>query len=69
MSTKTESLRDLYLDVAGAETITESQREEPSHDPIEDGGTELGAEVAEFIREDGLEDAVGGADVDTTMEA
>lgn len=68
MSTKTESLRDLYLDVAGEETITESQQEEPSHDPIEAGETELEAKVSEFVREDGLEDAVDGADVEGTVE-
>ena len=63
MSTDTESLRDIYLDVAGEETITESQEEEPSHDPIEEGESELEAEISSMLREDGLDDAVDGAEV------
>lgn len=69
MSTSTESLRNLYLDVVGGETITESQHEEPSHGPIEEGESELEAEVSAFLREDGLDDAVDGAEMDGTIES
>lgn len=65
MSTSTESLRDLYLEVTGEETITETQEEEPSRDPIGEGETELEREVSTLLREDGLDDAVDGVDVET----
>lgn len=61
MST-TESLRDIYLEVAGEETITERQEEDTSRDPIDAGATELSAEVTQVLREDGLDDAVEGID-------
>jgi hypothetical protein len=58
MSAKTESLRDLYLDVAGEETITERQEEGPSHEPIEEQDADLERKVSTFTREDGLDDVV-----------
>lgn len=58
MSAKTESLRDLYLDVADGATITESQQEGPSHEPIEDSAADLERKVSTFTQEDGLDDAV-----------
>jgi len=64
MSADTDSLRELYVDVAGEEVLTESQEEEPSHDPIESPEAELGAEVSAVARQDGLEDAVQGAEVE-----
>ena len=66
MSTRTESLRNLYLEVTGEETITETQEEEPSRDPIGEGETELEQEVSTLLREDGLDDAVDGVDVEVS---
>ncbi|MFB6219463.1 MAG: hypothetical protein ABEH77_09880 [Halobacteriaceae archaeon] len=60
MSTETDELRDIFLDVAGEETVTERQAEEPSREPVEDAEV---AEAAELGREDGLADAVAGAEV------
>lgn len=64
MSAETESLRDLYLDVAGEAMITETQEEGHSHAPLDDE-SEVGAEVSAVIREDGLKDAVDGFDTDS----
>lgn len=58
MSAKTDSLRDIYLDVAGEETITERQQEDPSRDPIEGSVADLEREVRESARQDGLDEAV-----------
>ncbi|SDJ73256.1 hypothetical protein SAMN05216226_10874 [Halovenus aranensis] len=60
MATNTDTLRDLYLDVAGEETITEQQRDQFSHDPIEDDEV---ATVSAAV-EDGLDGAVDGAEVE-----
>lgn len=68
MSTDTDSLRDLYLDVTGEEEVTETQAEEPSHDPIEDDETAM-AEVSDVVRRDGLEDAVAGAETGASASA
>lgn len=68
MSTETESLRDLYLDVAGEETITEQQEDGPSHDPIEATDTSVGEDVSAMVCEDGLTDAVDGAEMEMTIE-
>lgn len=68
MSTDTDSLRDLYLDVTGKEEVTETQAEEPSHDPIEDDETAM-AEVSDVVRRDGLEDAVAGAETGASASA
>ena len=65
MSADTDELRDLFVDVAGEETIIQHQTEEPSREPIEEHDTELAAEAAEVAREDGLADAVEGAEVDS----
>lgn len=64
MSVDTDSLRDLYLDVAGEEVLIEPQQEEPSHDPIEGPEAKLEADVSAVARQDGLDDAVRGAEVE-----
>lgn len=56
----TDDLRDIILDVADEETLTERQEEEPSRDPIEGEDAETEAEVSEFAGQDGLGDAVDG---------
>ena len=58
MSTKTDSLREIYLNVADDETVTERKRDGPSHDPIEGDVAELERELEETTRQDGLEEAV-----------
>lgn len=60
MTDKTDDLRDIFLDVADEETLTEHQEEGPSRDPIEDSDAELEAAVVRSTREDGLDDAVDG---------
>ncbi len=67
MSTTTDSLRDIYLDVAGEETITEHQQEDRSRDPIDDEEAEIEAVVSSVAMEDGLDDAVAGAEVDVAL--
>lgn len=68
MSTDTDSLRDLYLDVTGEEEVTETQEEEPSHDPIESTEAAM-AEVWDVVRRDGLDDAVAGAETGASASA
>lgn len=61
MSTRTDALGDLYVEVTGTETVTESQDAAPSHDPIDGDEEDLDA-VATAAAEDGLDDALGGLD-------
>ncbi|MFB6299664.1 MAG: hypothetical protein ABEH65_05325 [Halobacteriales archaeon] len=63
MSTDTSTLKDIYLDVAGDDTLTEAQEEGPSHDPIEEREAAMEQEVSDFVRKSGLDDAVDGAEV------
>ena len=64
MSVDTDELRDLYVDVAGTETVTEPQAEDPPRTPIEGREAELEREVSAFAREDGLDDAIQGAEIE-----
>lgn len=64
MSQKTAELKDLYLEVTGTETVTEAQEEQPSRDPLEDDAVEMERAVTAVAAEDGLEDAVAGAEVE-----
>lgn len=62
-ATKTDHLREVFLDVADGETVTESRQvETPSHDPVDDAAASLEADVSEVGR-DGLADAIDGAEV------
>lgn len=63
MTTNPDSLRDIYLDVADDETITKHQRDDRSRDPIDDHDVQFEAEVSSVVMEDGLDDAVAGAEV------
>lgn len=63
MTTKTDSLRNLYLEVAGDRPIVETQEQEPSRDPIGEDESELEAHVSTVLREDGLDDAVDGVEM------
>lgn len=58
MSSETDSLREIFLDVSEDGTVTERQEEEPSRDPID---ADLEAELAGVTQGDGLEDAVDSA--------
>ena len=53
MTSDTDDLAAIFVDVSGTGTVTERQVETPSHAPIEDD-----AELPD-LTEDGLEDAVG----------
>lgn len=55
MSTDTDDLREIFLDVAEDGTVTERQEESHSHDPLEDDELEATLNRA---AEDGLDDAV-----------
>lgn len=58
MSSESDPLREIFLDVSEDGTLTERQEEGPSRDPIEDADAELEAAVSGMTREDGLEEAV-----------
>jgi len=62
MSEKTDDLRDIFLDVSDDGTVTEHQREAASKDPVEDDDAAATAEAVRSLREDGLDDAVAGAE-------
>jgi hypothetical protein len=64
MASNTESLRELFLDVAGDKTITERQENDRSRDSLGDGGVQLERTVSATVLEDGLDDAVDGAEVE-----
>ena len=61
MSSETDALRDLFLDVSEEGVLTERQEEEPSRDPIDERDAALEAEISGMTRQDGLEDAVDGS--------
>jgi len=66
MSTDTESLEELFVSVTGDETVTETQEQGPSRAPVDGEQAELEADVSSLVREDGLEDAVAGAETGET---
>lgn len=56
-------LRELFLDVTGTDSTTEHQEEATDRDPIADEEeAALLEEVAERATEDGLDEAVDGAE-------
>lgn len=62
MAVKTDSLRDLYLDITETGTVTERQQEAPSHAPMEAQELKLEETVSAFVKDDGLSDAVEGTE-------
>ena len=62
MDEKTDALRDLYMDIASEETLTEHQREEPSKAPVEAEAAAVDEAVEDVARQDGLEEAVEGVE-------
>lgn len=55
MTSDTDDLAAIFVDVSGTGTVTERQEETPSHAPIED------EDELPDLTEDGLEDAVGAS--------
>jgi hypothetical protein len=68
MSTDTDTLRELYLDVTGEEAVTETRAEESSHGPIESPETAMAA-VSDIVQRDGLGDAVAGTETGASASA
>ena len=60
MSTDVDSLKEVYLNVAGDAPVIEQQQEEPSRDPVDTTQADLEEEVSAFAREHGLDDALEG---------
>lgn len=65
MTTDAEHLRDLYLDVAETETVTERREEGHSHDPVGETEAAIASDVA-AASDDGLAEAVEGTDAETS---
>jgi hypothetical protein len=57
-----DSLAELYQEITGEESVTESQVEEPSREPIGDRDRAIEREVADLARNDGLAEAVDGTE-------
>ncbi len=62
MSADTDTLREIYMEVAEEPTVVERQEEEPSREPIEASESQLEAEVSSFARQHGLDDALEGVE-------
>lgn len=60
MTDKTGELRDIFLEVSDTGTVTERQVEGASKEPVEDEGA---VDAIRSVAEDGLDDAVDGAEV------
>lgn len=69
MAANTDHLRDIFLDVADEETLTERQQEEPSRDPIDAGDAEMENEIWSATIDDGLEDAVDSGFAESDIAA
>lgn len=63
MSTQVQSLRDLYVDVAGEETLIDRQREVGPREPI-NASDDPSDEVSDYVRAHGLDDALEGAETE-----
>ncbi len=62
MTTDTEALGDLFVDVTGSEETITQREEERSRDPIADEDAAVAEEAAAVARDSGLDDAVAGAE-------
>lgn len=62
MSAETESLRELYRNVADDEVLTDAQEEDPSRDPIDETVKELEETVSEVTQQSGLTGALEGGE-------
>ncbi len=63
MSTKVDSLKDIYSEVAGDEVVVERQEDVGSREPIQ-SPDDPGEEVSSYVREDGLDDALEGLETE-----
>lgn len=59
----TDDLRELFVDVTGTEATTDRQEAERSRVPIDEREVELVEAAVDNARDDGLRDAVAGAEV------
>lgn len=67
--TKTDDLREIFMTVSEDGTVTERQEEGPSYEAVDKGAAEE-VDDAVAATEDGLDDAIAGADVpEPTTEA
>jgi hypothetical protein len=64
MPDNTEALGELYQEITGEESVTESQEEEPSREAISDQDADLENEVQDLAQKDGLSGAVEGAETE-----
>lgn len=62
MSAETERLRDLFMEVTDEETLVDRQETDVSHDPVGADEAELEETMSALVREDGLGDAIDGAE-------
>jgi hypothetical protein len=62
MTEKTDDLRDIFVEVTDEQTITERQQEGASKDPVDAETAAAASQAARSVREDGLDDAVAGAE-------
>lgn len=60
MTAKTDSLKNIYIDVAGDEPLTERQEEDPSREPMDEQVQSVENQVITAAKDDGLDDAVDG---------
>lgn len=65
MSDNTDTLRDIFLDVSDETTLTETQDEGPSREPIGRTEAEMEQKLSGLTRADGLDEAVDGPDAVT----
>jgi hypothetical protein len=65
MTDKTDALRDIFLEVSDDGTVTERQEERASKAPVGTDESEATAEAVRSVQEDGLDDAVEGAEANT----
>lgn len=64
MSVDYDDLGELFVAVTGGESVTARQQEDQSRVPVDARTATIEAEVVATTREDGLEEAVAGADTD-----
>lgn len=67
MFMKTDTPREIYMDVAEDQTITEQQQQELRKGPIENTEAQLEDDVSSHALEDSLSDAVDGVEVDMDL--
>lgn len=64
MTTNTDKLSSLFVDVTGSEETVTEREDERSRDPIAEEDAAIAEEAAAAARDNGLDDAVAGAGAD-----